>query len=242
MTLQEANRSMQAACARLDPMQEQTAAYVGWLLTNSLFLAERDAMRLRWADAIQHLESFPPWPVSASPDAATPKAHKRKSKNLVDEFVADWKAFLARWELQTMATWDLPEPNGSNLSGLALPSSVAQPPNRITLELSPVSRMPGSFSLGQLQEEIQRHQTPPHLQPWLDVLNQQHGAGLRFQRLGHLFELVFYRDTVLASRYADRFKMNVGQLDKFFAAAWSRDVDSVKKLRLHIGKLRRSSG
>jgi hypothetical protein len=70
------------------------------------------------------------------------------------------------------------------------------------------------------------------------VLRQSHSGDLSFRRFGHILDLVFFRDTVLQSRYGERFEGNVENIDRAFAAYFGNTSDeSVKKLRVQMKRL-----
>jgi hypothetical protein len=98
--------------------------------------------------------------------------------------------------------------------------------------------LPARYPIQNAIESIQRDQTPEHLADWLAVQDQQHRAGLRYARFRQMFLVGYYRDTVLASRYYDRFAGNIENLDRAFASFLGVGEDAVKKIRLQMNALR----
>ncbi len=237
-TIQQARRGFRLCFEQLDPLWERLLAYVGWLLTNPAFLAERDRLRARWENAIQILRAIPAYPVRVA-EEKTQSRRPRDGEDALADFVSDFNSFFERWQLQRLPTWDLPEPCGANLTGEQLPSNSSSSVGRFTISIPATLRLPAHFPLQKVLEEHQRQQTPEHLRAWMIVQNQQHKDGLNNRRFEHMFQLAFFRDTVLASRYRDRFDGNVTRIDQAFADFLSLGVDSIKKLRLMMAALRR---
>jgi hypothetical protein len=205
---------------------------VGWLLTYPMFLSERNQLRSRWEAVIQSLGSIPAYPVRA--ESIPPALPMLGGSDCLDEFLRDFNEFYGRWQLRRLVTWDLPEPLGANLSGYEVPNNFPPTVSRLTLEVPSTLRLPAHYPIRARLEEIQRAQNPEHLQPWLDVQDQQGENGLRHRRFGTLFYLAYYRDIVLASRYHDRFPGNVEKLDQAFAHVLALSTDSIKRGRLTI--------
>lgn len=235
ITLQEAWRGLAACSDLLDPLCERSLAYIGWLLANPQFLGERDQLRDRWDPAVEILGTIPAYPVHVANDDGN-SSGPQNGRDVLADFIGEFNAFYARWQLQRMATWDLPEPCGANLTGHQLPSN--SPVSCFTIQLPTSLRLPAHFPLRNLLEDIQRQQTPEHLRPWLAVQDQQHRDGLRHGRFGTMFRLAFYLDTVLVSRYRNRLAGFVGKLDEAFADFLGVGSDSIKKIRLKMAALR----
>jgi hypothetical protein len=235
--LDDAQQALCACSDLLDPLCVRSIAYVGWLLTYPLFLTERDLLRDRWASAIKLLGEIPAYPVQAAEELSK----SRRPRNGIDVFPAisaDFNAFYERWLLQRMPTWDLPEPCGANLTGEQLPCDRPPLVSKFMINVPNTMRLPANSPLQKTLEDIQRHQTPEHLRPWLDVQDQKNSDGLRYGRFGNIFRLAFYRDTVLSGRYGNRIAGHVEELDESFAIFLHVGIDSVKKLRLQMAALR----
>jgi hypothetical protein len=238
-TSEKAHLAIGSASELLNAVRHRLAAYVGWLITDPRFLAERDELRARWGPLIRELGAIPPYPVQVKEGTAL--GHQPGgTRDVTSEFVAQLNAIYDRWELQRFATWDLPEPRGAQFSGQKLPETIPTPSTQLTFQHSPILRPPAEFSLQKMAQEIQRQSTPDHLKGWLAVQDQKAPGGLSYGRFYDILRLTYYRDTVLASRYGDRFRGKVTALDEVFADfLGSRGADSVKKLRLQADKLRR---
>jgi hypothetical protein len=236
-TLARARHLMRIGLQRIDPLLERLDAYRGWLLTSPLFQRELQQLKARWENAVAQVGHIPAYPLQ-SPDGCIRRP--RKGRDVTETFVNDFNGFYDRWQLERLATWDLPIPRGANLTGTPLPASVASASTMIALQMSPILPLPGNYSLLAILAEIQRARSPSHLQSWLQVQQQEHAGDLRFGRFRRIFLLHFYRDTVLASRYGKRFAGHIEALDRAFGDYFGDlGVDSIKKLRLQMDALRR---
>jgi hypothetical protein len=237
LDLQTAEQQVNLLCQRVDPLLERLDAYRGWLVTDPQFCEELQALLQRWGSLVAQLKHFPRYPVEVmnGPIGRRPKG----ARDVTQEFVRDFNGFFDRWELEGLATWDLPLPRGGNLTGLPLPSSVASPPTQVVLQVSPVLSLRADYPLHHLVEEAQRAQISEHLKGWLDVVRRQHARDLRFLRFRRMFLLHFYRDTVLGSRYRGRFAGHIEALDRAFGRFLGRlSEDSVKRVRTQMNILR----
>jgi len=198
--------------SRAVPFREQAVAYAGWLVTNPHFLAEVAAIRERKRELVL-------------------KASDDERAYLFDR---EMNAFCSKWQLAGMASWDLPEPQGPNLAGMELPESARRGAEQVSLEIPLTMRLPARFPIRDLIAEIRSQAAQPHLCEWQKILSKdsEDGSGLRQFRA--MLQIQFFRNVVLASRYADRFKGRVEALDRAFGRFLKLGEDSVKKLRLKI--------
>jgi hypothetical protein len=233
-TLEKAEHLVELGLGRMDPLIERLDAYRGWLVTNRLFQNELQALRKRWGPLVSYLGRIRSYPVKM---LASPKGRRpRNVRNKTEELVRAFDRFFERWDLQGLATWDLPATHGADFSGL---SRVCLPAS-ISLQIPISLALPASYPLRAIVEEAQCARMPAHLQGWLRIVRQQHTGDLRFLRLGRMFLLHYYRDTALASRYGDRFARHVEALDRAFGQfLGGLSSDSIKKLRLQMDALRR---
>jgi hypothetical protein len=238
MTFQQAQNSLQVGTERTDQVFEGLEAYVGWLLTSPLFLAELNCLRSRWGDVIEAIGNIPAYPIRIT-DPQSRIRTPRGARDVTSEFASAFNSFFERWHLQGLPTWDLPEPRGANVSGYGLHPSILAPENTVTVHVPPFLPLPAKY-LRSVVEESQHARMGSHLQGWLKVLKRQHARDLGLTRFRHMFLLHFYRDTVLASRYADRFAGHIEGLDRALGKfLGDLGEESVKKLRVNMEALRR---
>jgi hypothetical protein len=210
-TLETANCLLKAGADRIEPIRQQLQAFIGWLITNPAFVSQVAEFKAREKDKLAAGEPL------------------EDDKELLLTFVE----FCAEWQLDGMATWDLPIPCGVNLSGLAIPLGNRGEP--INLTFPATVRLPARFPLGDLMKELRRDTLSDRLAGWREVLDPNGGDGKGLRRYRQILPLHFYRNVVLQSRYGDRILGHVELLDVAFADFFG-DIgeDRVKKLRLGI--------
>jgi hypothetical protein len=212
LTHEKTNRLLAEGESRALPFHEQLVAYAGWLVTNPTFMDEVAALKQ------QEEASF-----------AT-------GLNLVtSENSRAINAFLGRWQLAGMSTWDLPEPQGPNLASIKWPESAQHAGETVNLELPLTTRLPARFPIRELVAEIREQAAKSHLLKWLEILDRVSKESLGLQAFRHMLHIRFFRDIVVVSRYGNRFDGNVQALDRAFGHYLGvRSEDSVKKLRAEI--------
>jgi hypothetical protein len=107
--------------------------YVGWLLTEPVFLREINELAARWRalPAAQRLS----FPLERAVRVPTPPKGVRLAPSTVADFETDLRTFLDRWGLVRLASWDLPEPQGTLLPNPLPPDSPALPAHGVHLVL-----------------------------------------------------------------------------------------------------------
>jgi hypothetical protein len=152
---------------------------------------------------------------------------------VTDEFVRDLRAFYDRWVVLGFPTWDLPKPRGGNVAGPPELSKLAGVAAEPLVQVSPVVRLSPRYPMQAMLKSAAGAKATDHLAEWNHVQNQQQTDNLRYRRFSQIFQLRFYRDVVLASRYSQRFQGHVGPLDEVFGKFLGGE-DAVKKLRIYV--------
>lgn len=215
LTCESVNRMCEEAESRAVHFHEQLVSYAGWLVTNPIFLGEVAALRQR------------------EPDFLAAGA----GSEVAEKYVREMNAFLNRWQLAGMASWDLPEPQGPSLAGIGLPAAARRGAESVKLEFPLTTRLPAQFPIRNLIAENRRQKSHPHLSEWHEILDQDSNGGAGVQRLRYVLQLQLFRNIVLASRYADQFKGRIAALDGAFGRFLGNiGEDSVKKLRVEINR------
>jgi len=153
------------------------------------------------------------------------------SRRVGGEIAVEFGAFCERWQLTGMVTWDLPQPRGANLGGPAAMGSLMGLADRPTIELPTTLKLPVRYPL----RDMIHSQPDGNLAEWQAVMEQRHPSHFNYARWRRVFQLHFYRNICLASRYADRFPRRVAAIDWAFADYLGDASDeSVRKLRRWI--------
>jgi hypothetical protein len=180
---------------------------------NPAFVRERNAIRdrYRWAQ-----QSFFKMFFAASRDSES-------------------RAFLDRWGLAGMSSWDLPLPQGPNMTGVRWPDTLVGERRSVQVEIPVTMTVQTGYPLLESLKEIRRQETPPHLAEWGEILGRTGGKkGLVYFQ--HLFHLCFYRDLALGARYGKRFKGHMEPLDRAFGEFLGVSQDRVKRVRCDIAR------
>ena len=199
-----------AGARRLIPQFQKRQSYLGWLLTDPRFVRERDALRAARAPLglrVSFLAAF---------------FHPSD---------ADLRQFMDRWQLSGMSSWELPIPQGANLSGAAWPAAVATKEGTVHVSI-PVTQSLGSDDpIREDIEQLRRRTRPPHLKSWLDVLERRGGN----KGPGHyagMLRVHFYLNLALRGRYGGRMQGNLAKLDAALGGVLGLSVERIRQLRL----------
>jgi hypothetical protein len=114
---------------------ERQMAYIGWLLTEPMFLRERDHLRELWlqfpAGRRPSLPLRRPW---KDWDVPTGRRDVPEPGDVpAQEFGVALVRLLHKWQLMYLATWDVPVPQGPLVPNLLPPSSPASPDGGVKL-------------------------------------------------------------------------------------------------------------
>ena len=217
-----------------EPVFERLEAYLGWLMTCPTFLAERDALRARWRDAVDALGFIPPLASGRDLSVLAPRATAAAdAPDAPDGLAAELAAFYDRWQLMALTTWDLPQPRGANIGGPAVAGALAGVADSPAVQLPPTLRLPARYPL----RNVLSGRPAAHLAEWEAVLEQRHPSRFNHVRWRRVLHLHFLRNVVLAGGYRDRFRRRAGPLDEVFAAYFGEsDAEGTRKLRLWVDR------
>ena len=204
--------------------------FAGWLVTDPVFRAERDAFRNRWRKIVGKLGGFPPRPSIDKPF---------RVKDKYSAFYTDYMALLNRWGLECLETWDLVVP----LTALHLGPGRSVDPSFAVAGFTlwvPAYQLREEQSRLSLMAEFYLETMPDHLRGWVQERSKQWGT-TRFARLLNLFICL---ELALRSRYSDRMRRCTEKLDNAIARSLSDDPknsgtgmsDSIKKIRLMLSQ------
>jgi hypothetical protein len=150
LELEKVNRALETAETRASVFHEQRVAFAGWLITNTQFLnevAELQKQEYGFWETVSNTEALP--------------------------YVQGMNDFLNRWQLAGMSSWDLPNPQGPNLSGIESPVLSRRGAESIKVEVPLSMKLPARFDIRELMTEIRSSAGHAHLLEWHQVLNQE---------------------------------------------------------------------
>ncbi|MDB5356908.1 MAG: hypothetical protein JWN24_3361 [Phycisphaerales bacterium] len=206
--------SLESLGSRLSRLHTNSRGYCGWLLTNSQFLEEHDALFEKWAEQIRTYDLPKIAPLGAEvllQDTSEPAPQCRDYANA-------FFRFLERWQLGDLAGPYLPEP-----VQFQFPVLLSDQRRRLvraggTLLCVPKSSpVPDRELLREMAEDAHgRQQAPEHLRGWARVVDGSNRAKTRIARYARLFVLQHYW-AVLHHRWGERLRGHNERLHAAFA-------------------------
>jgi hypothetical protein len=199
---------------RLELFHGQMQAFAGWLLTNPEFLDDRNSLRRRM-----------------------------QNRNLRQSFSAffigsdqGFKQFLDKWMLTGLSSWELPIPQGPNLSGVSWPDEVSRRQGMVNVSMPNTMSMDSRFPLRDVIAEMHVGNRPGHLTEWFKVLDRK-GKSKGMQWYQRTLHLHFYLNFALGARYGDRlFARNWAKLDSAFGSFFCVGDDLIRQIRQEINR------
>jgi hypothetical protein len=216
---------------------ERQRGYVGWLLTNPDFRAEREAFFAQWKNALRRVSENDGGPLSLGqrPDKM-PRERTRR-------FWADAVKFLWKWGLQAMATPELPLPMDPGLErpSFGEPSDLRAAGTVLFIPWYLV--VDKDMQLDELIDNYRLEASLSHLDDWLRAPS---GRGWGFERFGLILRLYVWIGLALQRRYPDRMAGQVTHLDRALARfevgetatedAIARRADSIRRARTEMNR------
>lgn len=205
--------------------------YMGWLVTDPVFIECRDELAERWmALDAKHR----PFPIQRAITVGERPEGTEIVAGPVAQYQRDLEAFLDRWGLMRMVTWDIPEPQGPLLPALLSADAQAMPQHGLHIVL------PVHYPLtatDDLLRQIQEQQAQLAVQAKVDPSM----AGLRHYKVyAQMFD-VFLLEMIIRSR-CERPSGNRGlvtTMEFVIAKTLDMSVGQVQKHRKAISACKR---
>jgi len=214
---------------------ERQRGYVGWLLTNPAFRAERDAFFDRWKRELGRALERDGVPLCL--DQLSGKTPPKRTR----DFWADGVKFLWKWGLEAMTTPELPLPINPGLQRPSLGNPVDLRAAGTVLFIPWYMVIDKDMRLDELVENHRLDTSLSHLDDWLRAPS---GRGWGFERYGVMLRLYIWIGLALARRYPDRMAGQAIRLDRAFARfelgeneseeAIARRADSIRRTRAEM--------
>jgi hypothetical protein len=217
--------AVKRATKKVDDLQLRIKGYVGRLLTDLSFLQARNDLRAVWL--VLPERERPAFPLSRTTVPLGP------TSQAIAHFQALLDTFCERYSLQSMATWELPDPVGPLLGGGPWPAHILK-------SRQVVIAVPSHFSILDKDElvEVIRNQQQMHVRE----------AGIDPTCIGprsaetysHIFEIDHYERVVIA-RYGcrPRPKGFISQLNEGLMAHLDIGPDHLRSLRQALAAFKR---
>lgn len=214
----------------VDQFKIQQLAYLGWLATNPIFLNEKSALLNYWisSDANptylkgpNHLKQFSKLPAQA-----------QYSWLLQAERCNTFLHFYRRWDLDGLATWDLPMQVPANVGGCGHISELLGIDHNPAIHLPETLRLPTKLS----PQSFLVQSPSEHLKEWRNILEKN-----QTKRRAEGFVIHFYQDIVLKGIFGADLHRCQSKLDQLLAQAFrisaplesmkGMNVETIKKVR-----------
>lgn len=216
ITYDALNESLSAAESSSRQFRSQLRAYLGWLVTNPMFVADVASVR----KAVGKLVSSP----------------LGLNDPLLEDRAGSFSELCAKWQIGGFYSWDLPRPASINLGGPEIPQSMRTFGESITIQLPPTVRIRDRFPIEKLVKQAAENLTGAHLNEWQEIANRASGNSFGARRFAEVLKIHFFRNIVLRSRYETRFHGNVEAIDRALGQYLEMSADSVKTARLEIDR------
>lgn len=208
---------------------EIACAYAGWLLTNSEFLGEHDALFGRWQAELKSGRSVPSFPRADFDQWEIPQVDQT-GRSIPPGYFEDFYAFFRRWRLAGMAGPLLPIPLTPELPVLSSRRLVDYRHHASRAIFIPdIWPLPTRDDLqGRLEEAIRGASPPEHLAAWIGWVGSANRAKNILPKLARRCRLAhFWR--VIHSRHADRLGRSKEKLIDAFAEYLEVDAKTLKR-------------
>jgi len=194
--------------------------YLGWLLTNPLFLDEHDRL---FDKATQELPtiSIPQMSEARCSGNQLPDGWERQSVE-TGNIAADFRDFCARWQLTEFAGPYLPKPIEVRISNPFAPNAGAP-----QFQLPATIAIDGKGLVRELISDCQRQSVGDHLREWLEIIGPDNQGRKSLYRYERIFELQHF-GRILAVRHPAALAGNKERLRAAFAAFFKTSADSIR--------------
>jgi hypothetical protein len=215
---------------KTDSIASRLKGYVGWLVTDPVFIQARDELSAQWL-ALPAGER--PYPITRAIRVPEQPAEGQIATHDLVSFQQSLNSFLDHWGLTRMMTWDLPEPQGPMLPAVLSTDSPAMPKHGLHMVLPIHYPLTGTDDLLHQIREQQAH------------LAQEYGldtsmAGLpHFEVYGQMLEVDLLEKTI-RSRCGKpgRRRGLVTTMESVIAVTLGRSLAQIQKLRKGIAACR----
>jgi hypothetical protein len=215
---------------RMERSELRLKGYAGWLLTEPAFLEARESLKAAWHKLPESQRpSFPlerPVHLPQLPPHVVPAQHR------LAQFAQELEAFLNRWGLIALATWDLPTPQGPMVP-LTLPLAAPAWPRHGIFLYIPL-HYPLTGGNDRLLDQVLELQRSKVQELGIDTSS----AGLpHYQIYGKLLELIHLEKAVV-QRYGQPPGL-ITVLEEALATSLDVGVNHIQRLRKGVARCRK---
>lgn len=218
------SNALRLATVRAKFITTTIRGFLGWLMTNPLFLDEHDALFTKWKDEV-FAWGIPTGGLQLSPFPDQPDS---------SQFINSFAGFFKRWRLTTIAAPFLPVPQTPQLSGL-IPDT-----GRGRLE-SGLFHVPDTFPIGSrddlrmLLDDAIHSEPEDHLTEWSTIVSASNFAKNPIARYARLFKLQHYC-RLFHQRHSNAINRNLEDLERALAHFLGAKVSLIHQDLIFIRK------
>jgi hypothetical protein len=207
---------------RLNCFDGPLRGFVGWLMTQPVFLAEHDELLSRHWEMLQAY-GFPQ-PMEIAPAENAEKLTESPSDS---EWVSEFRKFYSRWRLQTLAAPGLPVPLAPRAPDVVGRCHPGLPEGIQSLSVPDITPLPGKGTVVETLEDALRGTTPPdNLKGWMDIVRRDNTTRNQISVFERRFRLQHYW-RVLQHRHRDALTRKKKVLTGVFAESLGTSEDTI---------------
>jgi hypothetical protein len=218
--------------------EKNRRAYCGWLLSNPSFLDEHDALLRKWMPLAARLD------MKLLGRDLPFERFQHASAELTEETWktcdSDFKSFLERWRLQSLAAPYLPNLIEPTLTlGEQVPANFFPRSGTLYLSVPDISPIPPEPILRPMMEKARKEQAnAEHLTEWFDLVSIHTNRKKSFESFIRRFEVMHYW-RAFSSRHGAKIRLNRERINTAFATYLGIDPSSVNR---HLVELKKRIG
>ncbi len=205
---------------RADYFSSIIRGYLGWLLTNSLFLDEHDRL---WEGASEELigASIPRIIEARQSGRDLPDGWQLQPGS-TNGVAAQFRDFCSRWRLSQLAGPYLPVPVEPRFPNQLAPQQAAP-----QFQIPDIIAIDGSGLVREMITDTLRQPRAEHLAEWMQIVEPDNQGRKTIHRFARLFELQHY-SRALAQRHPDALARNKERLHLAFASYFRTSIDTIR--------------
>lgn len=218
---------------RLGFYVDASRGYAGWLVTNPVFLRERDELLQRWKDQVA-VQGIPRNDLTTFGGVPHQDFFRPAYDTDVLKFLNAFADWYARWRLHHLITRELPEPLSSQipiLNPLSLLTHLQA--GGVTLYQPDTMPIPPRDDLRNALEDVRVNRKNDHLREWIEIVGSGRHNDHSSRAFGQIFIFNHYW-TILEERHPSLLAGRVRQMQKAFAEYLYVSPAAVDKYRQRI--------
>lgn len=208
-------------------IDDRRDAYLGWLVLQQTYRQELTALKIKWHSHIDSICRFPIYP-------RWPNIDQETGFECDAVFSAEMLSFYRRWGLDSLTTWDWPNPMEPDFNTQMLEDHQPLGQTGITLFIPWYLLRGERLDLQSFIQASRMYHCEEHLRDWLEPQpsgKQSNTSDIRFRSIAWLYRYYFL---ALCNRYPESISRNVASLDEAMGQILNLSGESIKRLRQKI--------